>query len=581
MGFIDEAISYGYQAKDILDMLGQTSPEFKGKIQEALKYGYTPAVILRDIATMFQNPKGEKTAKALGINPKYTRNLAFSEDLDPAYTIQEQMKGDAGTGFQDTIGQMAGAGIGAGIGLAMGGPAGAIGGAAAGSDMYQQLVDRYRKSKEEGKALSFADFVKSLAIASSKGTAVGFSTKFLMDVLNKLSKGESPEEQGAPQEGQGKPSDVKEGFGVPTPEDEKPFSAYDYFKGKGVDNIISQFAGKMSPQEGRKAFRKLFGNTYVKDVERELKMPFEKAIGMAFDEVSGSMQKPEPHGIFAKYQGLTEPQMNRIRTIEKQIDTLRQKGVKEDSQRIRKLKERRDQIAQGKGMSMLDEERMRFEKGYGPMETTKASKMKEIFQGNIPKGEEIGEIQKSIKPLENSLKSSNVLGAFFNKDTGKLRTVFGNGEIYEYDNISFDELNKVTGGNVRPVTEGENEFGIWFQDKKKSVGAAFNQYIKKKAEEFPYRKLEKSEYRPKEEQLRTANRTFLASGIFEPFKTQRKKGRQMEKGKILRDIEPSLKNMDDEFLQDVVAYLEDKLSTKLKHPPKVSRLQKEFRKEFL
>jgi len=302
-------------------------------------------------------------------------------------------------------------------------------------------------------------------------------------------------------------------------------------------------------------------------------------------------QQPQPlEGVLEEREGvsfqeLSSPIRNRLMVLNRQIDTLREKGVPEDSKRMQKLRERKEAILKGEGLNFVETEIDRFEKGYGvqeppePMPQANADAFTEIFQRSVPEGQEFGEIQKSVKPLENSLKSSNVVGAFYDADTNKMRTIFRSGEGYEYENISLDELEKVTGGKAQPITEGSTQYGFWFPDKKKSVGAAFSKFIKKKADEFPYRKLEKTELSPKEEQLSDAVRTFNVSGLFEPFKIQRKKGQQMEKGKVLRDMEPSLKDMDDDFLQEVVQLIEGELG--LKTPIKMTRLQKEFRKEFL
>lgn len=224
--------------------------------------------------------------------------------------------------------------------------------------------------------------------------------------------------------------------------------------------------------------------------------------------------------------------------------------------------------------------------GYDAIITQETDKRGNTYTSEIvdltsfkPEREEVGTLQKTVKPLANSLKSSNVVGAFYDADTNKMRIVFRSGDMYEYDNITLDELEKVTGGKAKPITEGATQYGFWFPDKKKSVGAAFSKFIKKKADEFPYRKLDKSELRPNEEQMRDAVRTFNISGIFEPFKEQRKKGQQLEKGKVLREMEPALQDVDDDFLQEMVDLIESKLG--LKTPIKVSRLQKEFRKEFM
>jgi|GEM_PF-1749395 len=599
MGFIEEAVRYGYQAEEILKMIASHNPQFKEKVDEAVKYGYTPTSILRDMARFFKGTRGEKTAKVMGINPKWSRNLAFSEDLDPATVIPEQMQpDDAGRSFRDTLGNVAGAGAGAAIGFATGGPAGAVGGATAGSEMYQKLVDKYR---QQGRSMSFGDFVKTLASAAAKGTATGFSAKFLMDVLKNLTSEPSEQVEGevVQEEGVAPVTPTQEGAEQEVPpsmpeekiEDVVGADSYEIFRERGIERIIDSFATQITPEQGRRGLRNLFGAQYVKDIERETKKPIEKVLSEAFEFAKqkgggggrSSFVDQAMEGI--EFSSLPRPVQNRVRMINQQIERLEKKGVPYDSKRIQKLLKKRDKFIQGEGLNVAEEEEVRFEKAYGKsdeqttMQPEQSEVFTEIFKSRIPETEEAGTLQKSVKPLDNSLKSSNVVGAFFDADTNKMRTVFRSGDMYEYDNISLDELEKVTGGKAKPITEGATQYGFWFPDKKKSVGAAFSKFIKKKADEFPYRKLEKSELRPNESQLRDAVRTFNTSGIFEPFKQFRKGAQQLEKGKILREMEPALKEVDDDFLQEMVAMIESELG--LKTPIKMTRLQKEFRKEFL
>ena len=189
---------------------------------------------------------------------------------------------------------------------------------------------------------------------------------------------------------------------------------------------------------------------------------------------------------------------------------------------------------------------------------------------------------RAISSLDSKLKSSNVLGAFYDRNTGIMRTIFNDGSAYEYDNVPFDVFEKAVEGNQKPITEGENTFGVWFKDKEKSIGAAFNREIIKKKEEYPYIKLEKSSLNEPERQVREAVLVHRASDLFAPFEATRRRGRQLTKAQALKVAMDSLREMSDDDVTDMVALVEERLmsSGKLKHPPTVSRLQKEFEKDI-
>lgn len=533
MGFIDEAIQYGYKAEQILNMIGTHNPKFKEKINEAVKYGYTPASILRDIAGIFKSDRGKKAAKVLGVNPKFARNLAFSKDLDPAYVIPEQMQPEPGDhGTQDTIGNIAGAGIGAAAGFAAGGPVGAVSGAIGGSEAYQQLVDRYREKNKQGKHLSFPDFVKSLAIAASKGTATGFSTKFLMDILNKMGGSEQEKEganiQTVPTEEVDQTEEILQDQG----NEEEIKKSYEVINNSPMGSLLSKIPEELTPIETMKLGRKMFGTQFIKDIERERKKPFEDV----YEEFKQYKQE-EPQ---------EEVQESQVEEIEEDPD--------------KDLVERK--ITKGESE---------------PFEPSQSSVLNGIFKS--PK-QDAKSLKGKAKPIPGANKSSNVIGTFYNPDTKEMRAVFGSGGVYTYPNVELEDFQNVVGGKAKPITEGENTLGFWYRKKDKSSGAAFDKYIKKQKEKYPHTKLEPSQYTLPEKQILTAKRTFLASDFFEPFKKQRKRGRHVEKGKALKDMESSLKEMDDDFVGDIVEYIEEQLKGVLKNPPTVSRLQKEYKKRF-
>ena len=208
----------------------------------------------------------------------------------------------------------------------------------------------------------------------------------------------------------------------------------------------------------------------------------------------------------------------------------------------------------------------------------------ESIMGEIPK-ESTSEKQFKVKPFESSLKSSNLSAATFDADTGKMRVVFRpreggkGGDVYEYDFIDLPTFEIMTGGEARPVSEGSNKFGIWFNTKNPSVGANFDKYIKKNKTSFPYKQVEPKGFSVEESAIVEADRTHLASELFAPFAKQRLEGRQKQRANALKDIQPVLKNIDDKFLLSLVQKIETDLAKKLKSEPTVTRISKEFEKK--
>lgn len=85
------------------------------------------------------------------------------------------------------------------------------------------------------------------------------------------------------------------------------------------------------------------------------------------------------------------------------------------------------------------------------------------------------------------LNSSNIWGAAYDKNSGKMRVRFQGGSEYEYDGVPANIFNAFIHGNAEARTTGQNQYGRWWRHKNPSMGAAMNQYIK--AGGYPYRRL--------------------------------------------------------------------------------------------
>ena len=194
--------------------------------------------------------------------------------------------------------------------------------------------------------------------------------------------------------------------------------------------------------------------------------------------------------------------------------------------------------------------------------------------------------ERSIKPMEIAQKSSSVRGAQYDEKTNKLRIVFGSekgrkgGGVYEYDNVEKETFEKITGGKAKPITEGSNRYGIWFTGKDKSIGAALHKTVKSDKEKYPYTPIAVGDRAPTEKQILESDRSFIASEIFAPFGRQRERGRSLVEAKSLKEMMPLVKDMDDDYVADMLDFIKGELKRVLKNPPTISRLKKELEKEL-
>jgi len=85
------------------------------------------------------------------------------------------------------------------------------------------------------------------------------------------------------------------------------------------------------------------------------------------------------------------------------------------------------------------------------------------------------------------LNSSTIWGTQYDPSTGKMKVRFQGGSEYEYDGIPANIYRAFSQGQASATTQGQNQYGRWWQGKNPSMGAAMNQYIK--AGGFPYRRL--------------------------------------------------------------------------------------------
>jgi len=418
--------------------------------------------------------------------------------------------------------------VGAGVGLATGGVPGAVLGGMAGYNELNKLTKSYEDHIQSGGSIPFLDFVTKLAGGATLAGVAGAQAKKLQGAASEYLKSAKPqEEQVTP---------------PPPPQDTRAYAE------RAMENV--------------------------------------------------------------DYQNLSKEQQKRIKTLHFGLNKLEERGLPFESKSVQNVLKKIDSIVSGEGLPVREQETMRFEKEYEKqpeievpeVKTPKQEKIKPLsgegdesliadaFHGIFePKDIEPykPEKQRKIAPLKTALKSSNVRGATFDEESGKMRIVFGSkegrkgGTVYEYENMDKETFEKMTGGKSRPITEGSNKFGIWFSKKDPSIGAAFSKFIRKSPEDFPFKQIEKNAYNVDEKQIVESDRAFIASDLFAPFQKQRQRGRSVVEAKALKDMVPQVKDMDNDFVADMVDFLKDQLKGKLKTAPTISRLQKELAKEFL
>lgn len=535
---------FGYTSDQIIKFLMKQVPGLDKKIEQALAAGYTTDQVIN----FLKNQGGESPKARKRIEEEYSR--PFTDEQGRLTETQRQEKGSKRAKKQDfltqtldpkrTLSTVAGAGI----GYATGGPVGAVTGAMGGSEAYDDLIRRYEQHKAEGGTLGLKDFIASIAKGGAKAAGATALVNTAKDFLSTLGEAPQDEEQAQaptpPVEGseQEAPAEVEQIEEVTekviSPEEAK--KSYEVLARSGIGGLLERIEQDLSPIDAMKLTRKMYGDQSIKDIERERKKPFEEV----FEEWRDYLRQGQ------KAEVQEQPEEEVAEPLEAQDTTQVQ---------------------------------------WSQVEEPRAFSFNELFKG----GEERGETQLKgrAQPFESAMKSSNLSAATFDPDSSKMRILFRakeggkGGTVYEYENMDEETFNQMTGGEAKPVTEGSNKFGVWFNTKNPSIGATFSKFIKKNPEKFPYKKVEPDSYSLEEKQIVNADRAHLASELFEPFAQKRKEGRQKARAQGLKDIVPALKAMDDQFLFDVVEYLEEKLQGKLKNEPTVKRLGKEFEKEFM
>lgn len=95
-----------------------------------------------------------------------------------------------------------------------------------------------------------------------------------------------------------------------------------------------------------------------------------------------------------------------------------------------------------------------------------------------------GESQDGI--AKSDLQSSNVYGFQYDPSNATLKVRFNNGGVYEYNGVPPFVYKMFARGAIPAKTDGQNQWGAWWQGKQPSLGASFYELIR---DNFPYERV--------------------------------------------------------------------------------------------
>lgn len=169
----------------------------------------------------------------------------------------------------------------------------------------------------------------------------------------------------------------------------------------------------------------------------------------------------------------------------------------------------------------------------------KAAAAAESLFKRIEKGEDGKGVTYNAKPIEETkkdfardLKSAIIRKTEYDEKANRLKVIFNNDSTYEYADVPLEIYEKLTEGGIKAKTSGENEFGKWWVGKDPSLGASFNELIKKGGYDFtrgPNSPLSEQE---REELIDITDKQKKSTGILDTTeKTTSVAGKDRFKGK--------------------------------------------------
>jgi hypothetical protein len=388
------------------------------------------------------------------------------------------------------IGALAAGAVGGLAGAAIGGPVGAVQGALAGATSMGDVLKSYDRHVAEGGGLGLGDFLK----AAVKGVGSAALAKSIMGAIGQLEVGEG-QDAGLPQDAPGPEtldvdaSVVKEGAPLPTGPSIEPDEAQQILGQAGVLSQLKTLSKNNPPEVLAGAARSILGKGRAGALEKRAGMQIEDLVGAAF-----------PGG------GIEEVQVEELAQPEAQPPKAK-----------------------------LDD-------------LTTAAIGNTLRQGS-PKGPVSQPKDRRIEPIA-PIESSTLRSLFYDPNEAYAQALFQSGAAYEYFGVPQEAVSKVMAGSDTTTTEGESAFRAFYRGKDPSVGAAFDEYIKKGG--YEYAAIEDEKIRDRGmRSIQKADRVHRTSNAVDTFAEifEKAKGKQQIPS---AEIQAVAADMDDVDLEDMV-----------------------------
>ena len=586
MNPFDVAKAAGYTPEKILSYFAKAIPGFDGKMSQAMASGYSVDQVLNFLQKQFSGAKVDRRVQRQ-LQPVFQGEASFGN----RGTLPEKKE------LNTEIGALAGGATGAVVGGLAGGIPGAISGASAGSSAMSDLLKKYEAHKREGGSLSMGDFIK----AAIKGGAAGVAALKAPEVLAALQASGSKEELPKEEQGVNVQAQSTTALQPESPVELQGMGPEDSFKimeveGKG--QVLKNLAPQLSPEDMIGVLKKQMGPRAFKALGDKHGTPTEELVTQAWEFVRASGQ-PAP----GQQQGTPLPSSPPTEeSIE--ADTLQEMaGGPGGQSAIRESVEESVSRSVNRDVKQIDTavkpEEMQSGKTLQPAEEqtpySKALWEKEDVKP-IYKGSGHPELQKYIasigqidtegkaKPVSakeiKGIQSSNVRYADYDKDTKKLQVLFypsgknkTHGDIYEYEDVPFDDVEKMMAGSGNAKTSGANSFRAWFIGKNPSVGHAFDKFIKKKNDQgdpvYPVKKI--SEQYVNDEELlkvRGADTVHKAIQYIDAFEDLTLKAQAGQRGEGMKQMDASLKELPEGLLEKFIFAVTKEMSGEIKEAEK-------------
>jgi len=552
MNPFDVAKAAGYTPEKILSYFAKAIPGFDGKMSQAMASGYSVDQVLNFLQKQFSGAKVDRRVQRQ-LQPVFQGEASFGN----RGTLPEKKE------LNTEIGALAGGATGAVVGGLAGGIPGAISGASAGSSAMSDLLKKYEAHKREGGSLSMGDFIK----AAIKGGAAGVAALKAPEVLAALQASGSKEELPKEEQGVNVQAQSTTALQPESPVELQGMGPEDSFKimeveGKG--QVLKNLAPQLSPEDMIGVLKKQMGPRAFKALGDKHGTPTEELVTQAWEFVRASGQ-PAP----GQQQGTPLPSSPPTEeSIE--ADTLQEMAGGPGGQSGQSAI--RESVEESVSRSVNRDVKPIY-KGSGHPELQK-------YIASIGQIDTEGKAKPVSAKEIKGIQSSNVRYADYDKDTKKLQVLFypsgknkTHGDIYEYEDVPFDDVEKMMAGSGNAKTSGANSFRAWFIGKNPSVGHAFDKFIKKKNDQgdpvYPVKKI--SEQYVNDEELlkvRGADTVHKAIQYIDAFEDLTLKAQAGQRGEGMKQMDASLKELPEGLLEKFIFAVTKEMSGEIKEAEK-------------